>query len=61
MRPKKTQASFSQRGAQVMVEDEVSPKEVKAVLDELTAELRKLFKGSRIKQACARAKEEHRC
>lgn len=42
-----------------MVEDDVNPKEVKAVLDELTAELRKLFKGSRIKQECARIKEEH--
>lgn len=41
-----------------MAEDDVSPKEVKAIVDELIVELRKLFKGSRIKQACARAKEK---
>ena len=34
-----------------MVEDNVSPKEAKAVLDDLTIELRKLFKRFRKKQA----------
>jgi hypothetical protein len=41
-----------------LVEDDVNLKEAKAVLDDLTIELRKLFRGFRKKQAKERSINE---